>query len=264
MLTARPLEPTIARIDSQDSQGRLLMIGSLRSSVLGAFLLALAIPSLQVARADTLKYNGPMYAPYNGSYTFVIDPAGPNNTFSRTVAAGGFSMTNTSTIPQNSFLAWCVDVYGTIQSSASYALKTGAQFFGAGSRVLTGLERLASYAFDHWTTPDNVSSAAFQLAIWEIVNEPTAAYSLSGNEFRVTAGNAAARGLAESWLMAVNTGSYAIDQQVGIWQKGAGSTTQNLAVFAPVPEPETYVLLLAGLGLMVVYARRRQRAATAH
>jgi len=35
----------------------------------------------------------------------VVDPAGPNNTFSRTAAAGGFSMTNTSTIPQNSFLA---------------------------------------------------------------------------------------------------------------------------------------------------------------
>lgn len=239
------------------------MIVSLRSSVLGAFLLALAIQSLQVARADTLKYNGPMYAPYSGSYTFVVDPAGPNNTFSRTVAAGGFSMTNVSTIPQNSFLAWCVDVYGTIQSSTSYALKTGAEFYGAGSRIVTDLERLASYAFDHWTATNNASSAALQLAIWEIVNEPTAAYSLTGNEFKVTSGDAAVRGLAESWLAAVNTGSYAIDQQVGIWQKGAGSTTQNLAVFAPIPEPETYVLLLAGLGLMAVYARRRQRAATA-
>ena len=239
------------------------MIGSLRSSVLGAFLLALGVQSFQVARADTLKYNGPMYAPYSGSYTFVIDPAGPNNTFSRTVAAGGFSMTNMSTIPQNSFLAWCVDVYGTLQSSTSYAMKTGAEFYGAGSRVLTGLERLASYAFDHWTSPDNASSAALQLAIWEIVNEPTAAYSLGGNEFKVTSGSTAVRGLAESWLQAVNAGTYAIDQRVGIWQKGAGSTTQNLAVFAPVPEPETYVLLLAGLGLMAVYARRRQRAATA-
>lgn len=236
---------------------------SLRGSVLGAFLLALAIQSFQVARADTLKYNGPMYAPYSGSYTFVVDPAGPNNTFSRTVAAGGFSMTNVSTIPQNSFLAWCVDVYGTIQNSTSYALKTGAEFYGAGSRIVTDLERLASYAFDHWTAPDNASSAALQLAIWEIVNESTAAYSLTGNEFKVTSGDAAVRGLAESWLQAVNTGSYAIDQQVGIWQRGAGSTTQNLAVFAPIPEPETYVLLLAGLGLMAVYARRRQRAATA-
>jgi len=106
-------------------------------------------------------------------------------------------------------------------------------------------------------------SASFQLAIWEIVNEPTAAYTLSGNEFKVTSGDAAARNLAESWLVAVNTGSYAIDQQVGIWQKGAGSTTQNLAVFAPVSEPETYTWLLAGLRLMAVYARRRQRAATA-
>lgn len=236
---------------------------SLRNAVLAAAVGTLATLTIHAARADTLKYNGPMYGPYKGSYTIVVDPAGPNNTFSRTVAAGGFSMTNVSAVPQNSFLAWCVDVYGTIQSSASYALKTGAEFYGAGSRIVTDLERLASYALDNWTAPDNVSSAAMQLAIWEIVNEPTAAYGLTGSEFKVTSGDATVRALADSWLQVVNTGTYAIDQQLGIWQKSAGSTTQNLAVFAPIPEPETYVLLLAGLGMMALYARRRQRAAPA-
>jgi hypothetical protein len=198
-----------------------------------------------------------MYAPYFGTYTINDSPPAPS--ISRNVYAGGFQMTNMSITPQDSFLAWCVDIYGTIQSTATYTLKTGAEFYGANSRIVTDLERLASYAFDNWTVANNVSSAAFQLAAWEIATETAAGYSLGSDNFTVTSGNVTVTDLATNWLNVVNAGTYAIDQELNVWQKNAGSPTQNLAVFAPIPEPETYVMLLAGLGMMVFVAKRRRR-----
>ncbi len=41
-------------------------------------------------------------------------------------------------------------------------------------------------------------------------------------------------------------------------QNTAGST-QKLAVIAPSPEPDTYAMMLAGLGLMGFVARRRKQ-----
>lgn len=224
---------------------------------LSGVLVAAALVAVQPAAADTLRYDGPMYAPYFGTYRINDNPPAPS--VSRTVSAGAFQMTNLSATPQNSFAAWCVDIYGTIQSSANYTLRTGEQFYGASSRTVTDLERLASYAFANWSAPANVASAAFQLAVWEIVNETASAYNLSANNFTVTSGNSTVRQLASDWLGVVNAGSYAITQDLGIWQKNAGSNTQNLAIFAPIPEPETYAMLLAGLGLMVFVARRRRR-----
>lgn len=37
----------------------------------------------------------------------------------------------------------------------------------------------------------------------------------------------------------------------------SGPGAQDLAVFAPIPEPETYAMMLAGLGLQGFIARRR-------
>lgn len=39
--------------------------------------------------------------------------------------------------------------------------------------------------------------------------------------------------------------------------------TEDVLIFAPVPEPETYAMLLAGLGLMSAVARRRKNKANA-
>jgi hypothetical protein len=83
-------------------------------------------------------------------------------------------------------------------------------------------------------------------------------YSLAANDFKVTSGDGAARTLADTWLGVVSAGTYAISQNLSIWQQTAAGSTQDLAVFAPVPEPETYAMLLAGLTLMGFIARRRR------
>ena len=43
------------------------------------------------------------------------------------------------------------------------------------------------------------------------------------------------------------------------WMTGATSTTNNLIEVAAVPEPETYAMLLAGLGVVGWSLRKRQR-----
>ncbi len=47
---------------------------------------------------------------------------------------------------------------------------------------------------------------------------------------------------------------------IGTLKAGGVATLGYNLVFAPVPEPETYAMFLAGLGLMGVVARRRTRA----
>lgn len=75
--------------------------------------------------------------------------------------------------------------------------------------------------------------------------------------------------IIESYTLAVGTGEASENEGLflGITRdvadirsisfKGNGVVVDNLAVAAPVPEPETYAMLLAGLGLIGMAARRR-------
>lgn len=75
--------------------------------------------------------------------------------------------------------------------------------------------------------------------------------------------------IIETYTLAVSTGEASLNEGLflGITRdvadirsisfKGNGVVLDNLAVAAPVPEPETYAMLLAGLGLIGMAARRR-------
>lgn len=77
--------------------------------------------------------------------------------------------------------------------------------------------------------------------------------------------------IIETYTLSITTDefSYNEGQFVGITRdvadirsisfKGTGVVLDNLAVAGPVPEPETYAMLLAGLGLIGLTARRRMR-----
>jgi PEP-CTERM motif len=227
-------------------------VGSGAKALVAAAMLAAA----QGVWADTLAYDGPWFSPYYGTYT--ISDTNPSPGVDVTAYAGAFKMTDTNT--NNTFMAWCVDIYDNMNTQspwASYTLTSGADFYGAGSHIITDLERLASYASDNGLLTGSAASAAFQLAVWEIVNEASGSYGLSTGDFQVT-NSSTVRNTADSWLSA--SAGWGIDQQLSIWQQDVAHSTQNLAVFAPVPEPGIVVMLISGLGLMSFVARRRKKA----
>lgn len=230
-----------------------------RPAIAAALVAAAALGAVAPAAADTLKYGGAWFAPYSG--TFTISDSSPYRA-PVTVYAGAFKMTDISggTLPAGStFMAWCVDIYHFLSPSTSYTLRDGEAFYGSATYKATDLERLASYVFDNGLLANSAQSAAFQLAAWEIASDSGGhgAYDVYGGDFKVTSGSSEVRNLANSWLSVVNAGSYQISQTLSIWQQDTAGSTQDLAVFAPVPEPETYAMLLAGLVLIGFTARRR-------
>ena len=181
-----------------------------------------------------------------------VNIAAPGNYFSgsQTIAVG----TNA-----NTFLAYCVDPFQ--YASTSFTLYNDnvpdlTGFFGATRAAEIGT--LYNYAYAGTVGPStattNLNAAAFQLALWEIAND-------DGN---------LATGLVHTTgttTPAVVTAAQSLLTYVGSNTSGPAQYTfklytsadrQDYLVAIPVPEPETYAMLLAGLGLLGVIARRRK------
>lgn len=219
-------------------------------------VLAVAVAGLfaaQSAAADTLTFGGFS----NGSvaatvYNTPTAPVGGNPT---SVSAGGFNMTNTTA--GGTFQAWCVDIFSWLSSPTSYTNVSGAGFYGTtttGVRQVSDLEALATRYLPS-VTGNATNSAAFQLAVWEIVNESSGTYNIASGSFHATSAAAATAATMLSGLTLATTNTAQI---LSVW-KETGSPTQDLAVFAPVPEPDTYAMMLAGLGLIGFIVRQRKK-----
>lgn len=214
---------------------------------LGAF----AAPQAAVAQTGSLSMSS--YA-YPSALSFNV--TGRNG-----VGAGGFnaSFDPTGPAPATSFVAYCIDLAQTFSwNSAFTATATSPASLFTGFAV-GALDRLYTQHFATATTA--TLSAAFQLAVWEIISESSAstysALSLGSGSFQATAGTAGAISTATAWLQnlgAGGSGGYTLTALVG-------PNNQDQMMATPVPEPETYMMLLAGLGLMGFVASRRQRKA---
>ena len=105
------------------------------------------------------------------------------------------------------------------------------------------------------------ASAAIQMAIWEIANETTVALTVSSDNFFVTAGSSsAARTLANSYLTSLATWSVPTSGTAKLLIS-PGNQSQIFFELAPsVPEPETWGMLILGMGAVGTVMRRRKRA----
>jgi hypothetical protein len=218
-------------------------MGKFKSSLL---TLACSLAT-SVAWADTVTFTGFEH----GSKTVTYSLSGTNAVKSGGTQAGGFA---TVLNGGATFESYCVDLYQQISFGTPYTdySNVGSGHVFNNGNAYADLSRLYARA---GSVLNAVSEAAFQLAVWEIAYEKTGSVYdlLSGDASFGAAANVLT--LASSWLTSLG---------------GAGPTIHVLesgrrqdVIFAPVPEPETYALLMLGLGAVGVVSRRRQRQATA-
>ena len=189
---------------------------------------------------------------YGGMSFSIVSPSHTGG-----VGAGGFSASydaNFAAAPAaKSFVAYCIDLAQTFSWNSAFTVTetNPSLLFGATKALALG----QLYTQHFWEATTASKSAAFQLAVWEIITETSGPYALTGGSFAVTSGDAGTLSTATGWLGSLSGAGdgYKLTALVG-------PNNQDQMMATPVPEPETYMMLLAGLGLMGFVARRRQRS----
>jgi hypothetical protein len=185
----------------------------------------------------------------HGSETVNYSLTAPNSVLSGSGSAGGL-LASLNGGP--SFETYCVDLYQHIGFGTTYidytAPNTTHSF--ANSHAYADLGRLFATA---GPIADAVHEAAFQIAVWEIAYETTGSYSLAGGSATFSGGTANSSGalaLASGWLSHLTNGAH---PGISVIE----SPEHQDMIFAPVPEPESYALLAAGLAVIAFVAKRR-------
>jgi len=181
---------------------------------------------------------------------------GPAGRFVGTGDVGGSDLLRFGVIDaaaSSSFVAWCAELTQTFSFGVVYEYDqvSGTSYFGAAKAA--NLSRLFTAA--QGFVVDKFTSAAMQAGIWEIIYEQGSSFSLTGGTFKGAAEDAAGQGafnVVNGFLM--NLGGYAAAARIDVLQNGEH---QDFLV-ATIPEPETWMLLGMGLGLVAVLRRRRR------
>lgn len=203
------------------------------------------------ARAHDVTFTGFV----NGSKTVTFTLSAPDVAASGTVYAGGFA---TILDLSPSFETYCVDLYQHISFGALYHEygAPGTTHVFANNRAYADLGRLYANA---GVVDTSVKEAAFQIAVWEIAYETTpGAYSLGSGSATFSGGTAAgpngALDQAATWLAGLGNG---VGRNISVIE----SPDHQDVIFAPVPEPSTYMLMVAGLLATAEISRRKRKQA---
>jgi len=217
---------------------------------LASLSLACALAFASEARADDVTFTG--FA--HGSETVSFSLIAPNAVASGSVSAGGFA---TVLNGGPSFVSYCVDLYQHINFGVLYPeyAPPGTTHVFANTRAYADLGRLFANA---GVVDTSVKEAAFQIAAWEIAYETApGAYGLAGGVASFSGGTAASSGaldLAASWLSGLGSD---VGRNISVIE----SIAHQDVIYAPVPEPSTWMLMVAGLIATARIARRRVQQA---
>jgi hypothetical protein len=224
---------------------RSMVPASISAGIAAALLLGHASAS-----AATVDFTGYVHGSETVNFS-VPHPPGPNKTGSP--GAGGFA---TILNGGPSFETYCIDLFQTINFADPaynhYSIVPASLHTFANSNAVLDLGRL--FAAGHLVN-NSKTEAAFQIAIWEIAYETSGTYDLNGGVATFSGGTAntsGALGLATTWLGSLGSGP-------GVALTVLENGEHQDVIFAPVPEPETYALMLAGLGVMGMLAKKRKR-----
>lgn len=204
------------------------------------------------AESTTLHYAGP------GSTltTQVTLPTGTRN-----YIVGNYLLEPAG--PADSFLAFCVDPFQWASGSdLSYDKSPLTSFLSGSATRLAEVTSLFGHAYAD-TVGNATKAAGFQLALWEVFNDDK---NLSAGVVRTTGSTAfAAKTEAQrlldalpAWTTTPGT-AYQLTMYSNAAQQDflAATPGTNFPNTTPVPEPETFALLLGGLALLGVVTRRR-------
>lgn len=202
--------------------------------------------SVRPASADVLTFGLGPYAPIP---VLIENTSPPYPTISASGKVGRFFMTNETT--QNTFAAWCIDVFHPLEVSGNYTLVPASLVFDA-ARV----NALGKFASNHLgSVTDATSAGAFQLALWEIAFEQIGPLDVSLGSFIADAGGAV-NTLANSWLTAASN-PLPNSLTVNIWASTDRPQHQWVVTF--VPEAQSYAMMLAGLAVIALVIRRSSK-----
>jgi PEP-CTERM motif len=201
-----------------------------------------------MARADVLSTQG--FAA--GAQTLGLN-IGPS-----VVYAGGFKGTWNS----QSIIFWCIELtqyFGFGNSYVDYASAPESAPEPLSDAVMTLLDQLFTEAYPD-ALHNATNSAAFQLAIWEIIYDSGSMNLGSGSLFVINDhSHGASVTQAQTWL--TNIGSSTDDYQLFLLRS---DRYQDFVTFGhpfqaqTVPEPATLMLLVAALLAVIVALRRRE------
>lgn len=151
----------------------------------------------------------------------------------------------------NSFQAFCIDPFQwSSHTPTTYDQTTLSPTFSAAT--VTNITKLFNFGYAG-AVGNNLNAAAMQLALWEVANDDG---NLSTGAVHKTGSTHAALVTQTNYLLSNYASASATSLYNFTFYKSAGQ--QDFVTVSAVPEPETYAMLLAGLGIMGAAVRRRK------
>jgi len=165
-----------------------------------------------------------------------------------TIGAGQFR----GTLDNVSFLTYCTDLFQSFSWGQTYSYSLVANG-AANGLTLTQADRLGKlYTAAGGPATNTTDSAAFQLAVWELMYDSTPGSVASGDFQLISGGTTAQRNRADAWLASVLAVGASKSFEA---QRLYSSIAQDFVIFTPLPEPGLSVPEPAGLGLVVMALR---------
>lgn len=204
------------------------------------------------AMAQNMEFLG--YANGSETVSYKLDYADNSLDRSGAANAGGF-LSRYNGGP--TFVSYCIDLYQFISLPASYGdySQVSSNAYAGFTFNTNAAGLLAGFLLENNPVGNSVQSAAFQVAVWELMYENTGVYNVGSGSASFTSDTGLVLSTAQGWLdvLAASSTPFAVYQ----------SPAYQDVITAPVPEPETYALMAAGLGALGFIGRRRKARATA-
>lgn len=219
-------------------------------------LVSLSVISTQVL-ADGGSSTGTFVSEQNTVNGQSVNMVLPIQSGAQDYFAGSANITvGTTSSNGTSFLAYCIDPFQWAPSTpTAYTLSSLSSL---GSSQATDVTKLYSQSYAS-TSGNNVNSAAFQLALWELAKDD--GVLTSGAVHTTSSTNASVVAAANNMISNAKTGAAGLSNYS--FNLYTNSNQQDFLVasvssVSPVPEPNTYALMIAGLGLIGFTASRRR------